>query len=166
MSADERQFDPNAVSFEEGLDRIRHAVKRIGLDVRPDRAITSRDEDVRGAQDLLEVTNVPGGFRKWQLPIYLEQPSQLFVTVADPDVQVPEHSHDEGDGIRFIAAGSIVYDGKELTSGDWMFIPAGARYSFRVGPRGAIMCYCYCCCCAGRADLFEDRVDPPALVGP
>jgi hypothetical protein len=158
-------FDPNQVSFDEGLQRIREASKRVNLDT--DGVLTSRDPEVREALSLLEVSNVPdGAFRKWQLPVYLSQPSQLFVTVAEPDVEVGEHSHDEGEGIRFIAGGSIVYEGKELAPGDWMYIPAGARYSFKVGPRGAVMCYCYCCSCAGRLDLFEHRVNPEVVVGP
>ncbi|MDP9343905.1 MAG: hypothetical protein M3Q23_17805 [Actinomycetota bacterium] len=150
------------MSFEEGLARIRKAGEKAGLDTR--RVLTSRDQDVRRAQELLLVTAIPGGFTKWQLPVYLERASQLFISVGEPNVEVPEHSHDEGDGIRFIASGSILYEGQELTAGDWMFIPAGKVYSFKVGPLGATMCYCYCCCCAGRVDLFEEVVDPPPEV--
>jgi hypothetical protein len=61
---------------------------------------------------------------------------------------VPTHSHNEGDGVRFIASGSIKYNGQELTTGDWMYIRAGSEYEFEVGRYGAVMCYCYCCCCA------------------
>ena len=68
--------------------------------------------------DALAIDNVPEGFRKWQLPVYLSEPSQLFISVAEPGVKVPEHAHEEGDGIRFIAGGSITYEGKELTAGD------------------------------------------------
>jgi hypothetical protein len=164
MAVQSKGFDPNQVSFEEGLGRIRQAVERTALDTH--RVITSKDAEVRDAQTLLMVTAIPGGFTKWQLPVYLDSPSQLFISVGEPNVEVPEHSHSEGDGIRFIASGSIVYNGNELTAGDWMFIPAGMPYSFRVGPLGATMCYCYCCCCAGRADLFEDVVDPaPEMRG-
>jgi hypothetical protein len=158
MATQASAFNPNQVTFDEGVQRIRLAVEKAGLDTR--RVITSRDEDVLAAQRLLAVTAVPGGFTKWQLPVYLSSPSQLFISVGAANVEVPEHSHDEGDGIRFIASGSIIYQGKELTVGDWMFVPAGQKYSFKVGPFGATMCYCYCCCCAGRADLFEDIVDP------
>jgi hypothetical protein len=161
MATQASAFNPNQVTFDEGVHRIRRAVEKAGLDTR--RVITSRDEGARAAQKLLAVTAIPGGFTKWQLPVYLSAPSQLFISVGAANVEVPEHSHDEGDGIRFIASGSIIYKGQELTVGDWMFVPAGERYSFTVGPFGATMCYCYCCCCAGRADLFEDVVDPPEL---
>lgn len=160
------KFDPNSVTFDEGLQRIRRAVQK--AKVPTTEIITSRHPAVVHAQRPLETRNVPGsGFRKWQLPVYLDRPSQLFVTVADPDVEVPEHSHDEGDGIRFIAGGSIIYGDYELAPGDWMYIPARAKYSFRVGPAGAVMCYCYCCCCAGRVELGEDVINPPdPVVGP
>jgi hypothetical protein len=157
-------FNPNEVSFEQGVERIREATARAGLD--RGGVVTSRHTEAQEAQKLLTVSNVPGGFRKWQLPVYLDRPSQLFITQAEANLTVPEHSHDEGDGIRFIAGGSIVHDGVELVAGDWMFIPAGARYSFKTGPMGALMCYCYCCCCAGRADLFREQGDPAPMLGP
>ena len=110
------------------------------------RVVTSRDDAASELRRALTVDNVPEGFRKYQLPVYLPQASQMFVTIAEPDATTPEHSHDEGDGIRSIAGGSIIYEGKELVGGDWMFIPKGAHYSFEVGPQGAVMCYCYCYC--------------------
>jgi hypothetical protein len=142
-----KQFNPNRLTFQQGLDRIRQVTRRIGLNV--DRGVvTSRDRQMPKALEALRVTNVPAGFQKWQLPVALRCESQMFITVAQPGARAGNHSHKEGAGIRFIAGGSIVYKGKELTAGDWMYIPAGARYSFEVGPYGAIMCYCYCCCCA------------------
>lgn len=158
------KFNPNGISFEQGLERIAEAVRRVNLET--GRILTSRHEDVREAQRLLTVDAVPGGFTKWQLPVTLSRPSQLFVTTADPDIEVPEHSHDEGEGIRFIAGGSILYAGFELTAGDWMYIPQGARYSFKVGSQGAIMCYCYCCSCAGSRELAEGPREPLRVLGP
>ncbi len=142
----ETTFNPNRLSFAECLERIRGAVGE--ADLSRGAIVTSKDEAAIKAMDALAIENVPEGFRKWQLPVYLSEPSQLFISVAEPGVRVPEHAHEEGDGIRFIAGGSITYEGKELTAGDWMFIPAGQPYSFEVGRVGAIMCYCYCCCCA------------------
>lgn len=164
----EQDFNPNAVTFNEGLERIRRAADELGLD-QTERVITSRDDVAQEAQRLLSVANVPDtGFTKWQLPVYLNRASQLFITVAEPRIAVPEHSHDEGDGIRFIVSGSIHYNDQELTAGDWMFIPAGTKYSFRVGDLGAMMCYCYCCCCAGTLDLAEPGgpVERSVVAGP
>jgi len=159
-------FDPNQVSFDQGVERLRSAAAKLGLDDRRG-ILTSRDPVAAEARKMLMVSNIPGGFTKWQLPVMLDRPSQLFITVAEPGATVTEHSHDEGDGIRFIAGGSIIHDGVELTAGDWMFIPAGVKYGFQVGDLGALMCYCYSCCCAGRADLFDfdEVVDPPMLRG-
>jgi hypothetical protein len=140
-------FKSNNLTFKEGIDRIEKAVQQVGLRIGKE-IITSRDERVIKAQGLLETKNVPEGFKKWQLPVAMRCETQLFITVAPPGAKVPKHSHDEGPGIRFIATGSIIYNGKELTTGDWMYIPAGVPYELEVGPYGATMCYCYCCCCA------------------
>ena len=83
----------------------------------------------------------------------------MFISVGNPGTKVPRHIHKEGDGIRFIAGGSIIYNGQELVAGDWMFIPKGEAYEFQVGPYGATMGYCYACCCAGKVALnFGEEV--------
>jgi hypothetical protein len=142
-----QEFQPNNLTFEQGLERIRNACDKSGLNQKS-AIITSRDTKANEAQRLLKVSNIPNGFTKWQLPVYLSNPSQLFLTIAQPEAMAEEHSHDEGDGIRFITSGSIIYKNVELTAGDWMFIPKGQKYSFVTGRMGAMMCYCYCCCCA------------------
>ncbi|MFG2331372.1 cupin domain-containing protein [Streptomyces sp. NPDC048604] len=141
------KFDPNRLSFERCTERVQEAVRSSGLRTEG-RIVTSRDTNVDEAMKALVVDNAPPGFRKWQLPVWLDKPSHLFITAAEPGAQSSTHSHDDGDGIRFIVSGSITYDGQELTAGDWMFIPAGVSYSFETGRFGALMCYCYCCCCA------------------
>jgi hypothetical protein len=140
------KFNPNAATFEEGVKRVQQALEIVKFQVK-DRIITSHDAAAIQLCNLLAVDTVPNGFKKWQLPFVFDK-SQLFISVSNPDVAVPEHSHDEGAGIRFIMSGSIYYDGKELKSGDWMYIPKGAKYAFRTGPFGASFCYCYQCCCA------------------
>lgn len=156
----EKVFNPNVVTFSQGEEKVQHAIKEAGLKI-GNRIITSRDKNAIAAVNLLAVDNVPGGFKKWQLPFVMDR-SQLFISIGAADANVPEHSHDEGDGIRFIMSGSIYYNGIELSAGDWMFIPKGARYSMKVGPFGASMCYCYCCCCAGTLALnHKDPVINP-----
>lgn len=139
-------FKPNSMTFAEGVRRLQTAASSAGLAA--DKILTSRDNPVQHAVKNLMVTNVPAGFTKWQLPVYLDGPSQQFFSYAAPNTNVPEHSHDEGDGLRIILSGSITYNGVELQEGDWMYIPKGSPYSFKVGPRGAGMFYCYECCCA------------------
>lgn len=138
-------FKPNRLSFEQGIERIKKAAGKFDKDYA---IVTSRDEVAVDLRHSLKVTNVPPGFEKWQLPVWLEKPSQLYISVAAPNLKVPEHSHDEGAGVRIIMSGSIIFNGKELTEGDWMYIPQGKKYTFATGPLGARMCYCYCCSCA------------------
>ncbi|HEX8599393.1 MAG TPA: hypothetical protein VF952_12855 [Chloroflexia bacterium] len=159
----ERKFDPNQLTFEEGLDRIQRASEQTGIKLER-RILTSREPEVEKLSHTLAVNNIPEGFHKWQLPVYLDSPSQLFISVAEPYAKVARHSHRDGDGIRFIVAGSIMYEGQELTAGDWMFIPAGHEYEFTVGRFGASMCYCYCCSCAGFQLGFDDVVNPPPFI--
>jgi hypothetical protein len=157
------KFDPNQITFDEGLTRIQRGVKKAKVKL-DGRVLTSRDEDVRKATLLLQVDNVPDGVRKWQLPISLNAPSQLFISTAAANTKVPAHSHRDGDGIRFIIAGSIIYKGVELTAGDWMFIPKGKGYSFDVGAHGATMGYCYCCSCACLNLHGEDVINPGVIT--
>ena len=139
-------FKPNSMTFAEGVERLQRAAKAAG--VRGGAILTSRDEAAKKATKQLAVTNVPPGFTNWQFPVFLEGPSQQFFTYGAPNAEVGTHSHDEGDGIRVILSGSIIYNGVELHEGDWMYIPKGEPYEFKVGPRGAGMFYCYRCCCA------------------
>jgi hypothetical protein len=151
-------FDPNQVTFAEGAVRVQGVVRKLKIDLRK-KVMTSKDAEAEQLRKLLPVSNVPKGFEKHQLPFILSD-SQLFITHAPADAKVVEHSHDEGDGIRFIAKGSVIYNGMELGEGDWMYIPKGVRYSITIGKRGAIMCYCYCCCCAGREDMRDWVTNP------
>ncbi|WP_136440837.1 cupin domain-containing protein [Pacificoceanicola onchidii] len=140
-------FNPNRSTIASCMAELREIQKEFGID--PKRIVTSRDPAVRKlAYTKLDVSNVPDGFTKTRLPVFFEEPTTMYISAGAPGAKVPRHSHDEGDGIRFMISGSIRYGDNELTQGDWMFIPAGADYEFEVGPMGAVMCYCYCCCCA------------------
>ena len=141
-------FEPNKLTFDACVERIRTAVEKSGVSAPKDKILTSKSTGVAKATEALQTHNIPAGFHKWQLPVYLASPSQFFVSVGTPGTKVAEHSHDEGDGLRYIVSGSIIHDGVELAAGDWMFIPRGTKYSIEVGRLGATMFYCYSCCCA------------------
>lgn len=153
------KFNPNAATFEDGVRRIKMALDKSGYKV-GDRIITSQDKEAIELVNLLAVDTAPTGFKKWQLPFSFDR-AQLFISVGHPDAKVSEHSHDEGEGIRFIFSGSIYFNGRELTGGDWMHIPQKAKYSFTVGPFGAVMGYCYACCCAPKVLNQKDWVINP-----
>lgn len=140
------RFNPNRLSFEDGVNMITRAARKAGVPRR--RIITSKDASVQKAIRALGIKNVPAGFNKWTLPTYFNGPTQLYFSFAAPKAKVPDHSHDDGDGLRVIVSGSMFYRGQELKAGDWMFIPRGKTYSYEVGPMGVGMFYCYECCCA------------------
>src|SRR5215203_537234 len=123
-----QKFDPNQTTFSEGLERIKRGLSKAKVKLEG-RILTSRDKDVLKVTTLLQAENVPDGVQKWQLPIHLNAPSQLFISTAAANTKVPSHAHRDGDGIRFIVSGSITYGDVELTAGDWMFIPKGKAYS-------------------------------------
>ena len=154
------EFKATHIPFDDGVKRIQNALSEIKYKLGY-RILTSRDADAVKLCNLLAIdSGLPNGMTKWQLPFHLEG-GQFFITTAQAGVKVGEHSHDE-DGVRFIISGSIVYDGIELSAGDWMFLPKDARYSFKVGTLGATMCYCYQCCCAPTVNLSHQEVINPA----
>ncbi len=158
-----KTFEPTHITFAEGEERISEALAKVGHRM-DSRILTSRDREAVELCNLLGIAEdqLPQGFTKWQLPFYLRE-GQFFLTTAQSGAEVGEHSHDD-DGVRFIMSGSVYFDGIELNAGDWMFIPKGQRYSLKVGPFGASMCYCYCCCCGGRALNRTELIDPAPFV--
>lgn len=140
-------FNPNEKTMAGCLQRIQQAAKSSGLDINKD-IITSRDTVLKEVLNSLEVTNIPNGFVKVQLPVSFDGPTTTYMSFGAPRTKVPVHSHDEGAGIRVIISGSIKYNGQRLTAGDWMYIPKGKSYEFEVGNMGVGMFYCYQCCCA------------------
>jgi hypothetical protein len=158
------RFKPTHITFAEGKERINEALMKVGHAL-GSRILTSRDREAVELCNLLAVAKgqIPNGFVKWQLPFYLDG-GQFFITSAEAGRDVSEHSHDN-DGVRIIMSGSVFFDDIELNAGDWMFIPKDKKYSLKIGPLGAQMCYCYCCCCAGRElNLNHDPVINPGYV--
>ena len=93
------KFNPKAhLTFKEGAEKVTHALREVNVNINS-RIFTSRDETSVKLVNLLRVEEVPDGFKKWQLPVVLSD-SQLYMSIGHPDIEVPEHSHDEGDGIR------------------------------------------------------------------
>ncbi|MFG2142756.1 cupin domain-containing protein [Streptomyces sp. NPDC048696] len=142
-------MSPSYPRFDEALAHIRHAASKAELNL--EGIITSKSPGVEEATKALTV-EAPRGFRKWQLPVYLDGPAIEYLTVADPGASVGRHSH-QGDGIRYIMSGSIIFNGTELTTGDWMYIPANVEYAFETGRFGAVMSSKYQCCCETTDEL-------------
>lgn len=142
----------------DGVARIQEALRKSGVDI-AGKILTSKDPEAVKLREHLQTPDGKDGLTIWQLPVILrctdavsakntdEDGVQMFVTVAEPSAKVAKHAHTEGMGIHFVASGSITAQGKELTTGDWLFVPAGAAYSFDVGAQGAVTIQCHCCCC-------------------
>jgi mannose-6-phosphate isomerase-like protein (cupin superfamily) len=127
-----------------GADRIKAALEKHGIIIVGGKdVITSRDEGIDDILYELRRTDMPPGIQSWQLPIILDENTFIFLTVADPGAIVPTHKH-QRDLFRVVISGSIITDGKELKSGDWMYVPKGVEYSYHAGLNpGAVTMHFY-----------------------
>jgi len=101
------KFDPNQATYAEGALRAERAAHALKVDIKS-KILTSRDPAAAMLKRALPIRNVPEGFEKWQLPFAFDR-GLFFITHAKAGTKASEHSHDEGDGIRFIVSGSIHY---------------------------------------------------------
>jgi len=133
------RFVPQELTFDEGSERIREALRRANVDIE-NTIVTSRDSWAEHMREELQMINQPGGVSMWQLPVVLNQ-SLLFLQKLDPGAVVPEHEHVRAPVFRLVISGSIHYNGQELKAGDWMYVPRGQSYSFSAGSAGATVMY-------------------------
>jgi hypothetical protein len=107
--------------------------------------VTSRDPGMREVQDRLRRRDMPEGVEKWQLPIIIggQRPAFMFITVCHPSAIVPKHSHLDDTITRVIMSGSVFLGDKELTQGDWFFVPPKVPYSYSAGMFGAVILHIY-----------------------
>jgi len=134
--------DDSVVEGPKGVARVRAAVKKHRLTVK-DRVITSRDPGMHDLHYTLMREGMPPGIRTWQIPFVMEGPAFFFLTVSEPGAIVPSHEH-KRDLFRIIVSGSIITNGIELKSGDWMFVPKGVSYGYSAALNpGAISYHCY-----------------------
>jgi quercetin dioxygenase-like cupin family protein len=83
----------------------------------------------------------------WFLPFAPRMPANeesegryfAWIAVLDPNTVIPNHSHamEKLGDMKVVLSGSIMHDDEELTAGDWLWIPAGEKYNFKVGNKGA-----------------------------
>ena len=125
-----------------GAQRVAAALKKQGIVIK-DQVITSRDEGMDDVLFELRRPDMPPGIQSWQLPVILDKSTFVFLTVAEPGAIVPTHKHSRN-LFRVVISGSIITDGKELKSGDWMFVPKGAEYSYHAALNpGAVTMHFY-----------------------
>lgn len=104
--------------------------------------VTSRDRGWSGAR--IERKGMPQGWNTWQLPVYMKNgTSFFFIQECETGAELPRHGHNV-DQLRVVMSGRVTINGKELGAGDWMFIPAGAKYSMKaISNAGPVILYCY-----------------------
>ena len=134
--------DDSVIEGRTGADRIRTALDKHGIVIK-DEVITSRDEGMDDVLFDLRRPDMPPGILSWQLPVILDKTTFVFLTVAEPGAIVPTHAHSRN-LFRVVISGSIITDGKELKSGDWMYVPKGTKYSYHAALNpGAITMHFY-----------------------
>jgi hypothetical protein len=125
-----------------GILRVKHCLSAAGVDTA--QIVTSRDAAIASMEESLRTQVVPSGFEQYQLPILLSgENAMYFITTGQPFAEFPRHSHSKSAGLRLIIQGSIIYDGKELVSGDWLYVPRGCSYEFRAGQHGCSIFHVY-----------------------
>ena len=61
-----KNFKPNACTYEDGIDRINSALKKTKTNsFIKDQISTSKDDYLKDLLDDLVVTNIPDNFKKW-----------------------------------------------------------------------------------------------------
>lgn len=126
---------------QDGIDKINAVADKYHLD--RSTTITSRHLGVDMARYELR-RDMPQGWHSWQLPIYLlnRKVTFFFLQTALPGSVLPSHAHDVAQ-LRIVISGGLIYTappkkgekpekGIELTSGDWIYTPAGAEYTLSV----------------------------------
>ncbi len=129
-----------------GVLRVKKALKELGITLGKN-VVTSRDPGMEKLREVLYRDTMPEGLQQWQLPIVFEaddRPSMFFITVGQPDAEVPQHAHKDDNLLRIVLSGSVIHDGRvELTTGDWAHVPAGEPYTFKAGKHGCVIMHTY-----------------------
>ena len=130
---------------QQGVALINAALAEYGFSTKRDQVLTSRDPNMSKVIKKLTRTNLPKGWKGYQLPLYLfkSPPTFFFYQRARPGAVLPEHSH-AVDQIRIVMAGRLRYKRRTLKAGDWMFIPANLGYSIEaLNSPDLEICYMY-----------------------
>jgi quercetin dioxygenase-like cupin family protein len=124
-----------------GVRRIKDALQKHGLELGRG-IVTSRDKDIDRVRTELRRAEMPRGFQQWQLPVALGPDKNVlaFMTVAEPDAELPHHSHDV-ELFRVIVSGTAYYKDLELKAGDWMVVPKGESYSLKAASNPGYVSY-------------------------
>jgi hypothetical protein len=122
--------DDSAIEGSPGARNIKNVLERHGIIiVGGKRVVTSRDKGMDDVRFELMREGMPEGFVQWQLPFVFGPGAFAFLTKAEPGAIVPTHKH-RRNLFRIVLWGSIITDGIELKTADWMYVPKGVPYSY------------------------------------
>jgi hypothetical protein len=64
-----------------------------------------------------------------------------WMSRIDPNTTIPGHKHplEKLGDMKVVITGSLTFQGRELSAGDWLWVPSGEAYTFSSGDRGAIL---------------------------
>jgi hypothetical protein len=134
--------DDAVIEGKPGAARISAALRKHRIVIK-DRVITSRDKGMDDLRYELRRLGMPPGIEQWQLPFVFEGTTFAFLTVSDPGAVVPSHKH-KRNLFRIVLSGSIITDGIELKTADWMYVPKNVEYSYHAAFNpGAITLHFY-----------------------
>jgi len=135
------EFDPDESILDE--NEIESILREHGLTL--SETVTSRSPRMDEVTYAMRRRNQPDGWLSWQLPAYLKsKTSTFFLSAGAPGAILPGHAHEFGQ-FRIVLSGGVIFNGVELKSGDWMYIPAGKPYSLTasLNPGGGTTHYMY-----------------------
>jgi len=119
------------------LDKVKEILHNLSSN--EEKIVTSRDPAAKGLRDKLRTDTAAKGWEQWYLPIVLNGREMMwFIIVGHPNAVLPLHNHPNDALFRLIVSGEIIYDGKELGLGDWMYVPKGKHYTLQAGPHGVV----------------------------
>lgn len=129
--------DDSAIEGSPGARNIKNVLERHGIIiVGGKQVVTSRDKGMDDVRFELMREGLPAGFVQWQLPIVFGAGAFAFLTVSEAGAVVPTHKHSRN-LFRIVLWGSIITDGVELKTADWMYVPKGVPYSYHAAFTGS-----------------------------
>lgn len=64
-----------------------------------------------------------------------------WVSRIDPNTMIPGHKHplEKLGDMKIVISGSLSFQDRELSAGDWFWVPSSTAYTFSSGDRGAVL---------------------------
>ena len=133
----ESKIDPNIVQKKVKLSPANFLSPLVELG---DKVITSRDKIAIDAMNNMASFGKIRGFHSWQLPFSFPD-ANCFITIGEPGLEVPQDLNFPANQLKVVLRGSISYEGMDLISGEWIYIPNGRNCDFKAGLEGVVVIF-------------------------